>query len=91
MKARREGRLKVFRIGEAVSMAQSFRVHILDISANGARLYATAAPELGARLTLRCVTASALGEVRWVAANRFGLRFDRPLEPEQLSRLVGAD
>ena len=87
---RREPRLKVFRLGRAQASGMDFKVHLLDVSARGARLHAGEALGTGVRMTLDCSSVSTTGEVRWVDASRFGIRFDVPLVPSELDAIVAA-
>ena len=88
--SRSEARLKVFRLGRGQANGLEFKVHLLDVSARGARLYAGHAFSTGLRMTLACSTVTASGEVRWVDASRFGIRFDVPLVPSELDAIVEA-
>lgn len=87
---RSEPRLKVFRIGRAQAGGTEFKVHLLDISAQGARLHAGQALGPGIRMTLTCSAVRTTGEVRWVDASRAGIRFDVPLIASELDTIVAA-
>jgi hypothetical protein len=86
---RAEQRLKVFRLGLADAGGAPFKVHLLDVSASGARLHTGTAPDRGIHVTLTCSSVSASGTVRWVDASRFGVRFDKPLVPSELATILG--
>jgi hypothetical protein len=88
---RAEPRLKVYKLGRAQAGGMQFKVHLLDVSASGARLHAGRTPDQGMRITLDCSPVSATGTVRWVHASRFGIRFDTPLVPADLSAMLAKD
>jgi hypothetical protein len=85
---RAEPRLKVFKLGVADAGGAPFKVHLLDVSASGARLHTGMAPDRGIQVTLTCSSISATGTVRWVDASRFGVRFDKPLVPSELATIL---
>jgi hypothetical protein len=85
---RTEPRLKVFKLGLAKAGGVQFKVHLLDVSARGARLHAGQVPDRGIRITLDCSSVSASGTVRWVDARRFGIRFDKPLVPHEIATIL---
>jgi hypothetical protein len=85
---RTEPRLKVFKLGRAQAGGVQFKVHLIDVSARGARLHADEAPDRGIRIELTCSSVCASGMVRWVDARRFGIRFDMPLMPSELETIL---
>lgn len=88
VEARSLPRLKVFRLACADIAEASFRVHLLDVSEQGARVHAVQAPTRGLRKTVVCALVVMTGDVRWVDANWFGLRFDGRLSPLELEAIT---
>ena len=55
-------------------------VHLLNISAAGAKLDAEAPPARGERITLVHADLRVSGTVAWVEEHRFGMAFDAPID-----------
>jgi hypothetical protein len=89
--SRSQPRLKVFRLACAQAGGVQFKIHLLDISERGARIHAGEVPGRAVRITLACASVITKGEVRWVDASRFGLKFDEPLLPLDLDAIVGGN
>ena len=66
------------------------RVTVRDVSAEGARIDGAGRLAVGSRCALRVVSDVLTAQVRWVADDRAGIRFDRPLAPRQLDTLRAA-
>ncbi|WP_419827572.1 PilZ domain-containing protein [Sphingomonas sp.] len=59
-------------------------VHLLNISATGAKLDCEAAPSHGEAVTLICGGLRVAGHVAWIDEMRFGIAFDMPIDAKQL-------
>ena len=67
------------------------RAHVLDISADGARVHAHSAADAGAMVDLMVGGAAQQAAVVWVDHPNFGVRFQPPLSDERLGRIVAPD
>lgn len=76
-------RLKTFKPAELRQAGAATRIHILDVSASGARAHG-AAPVKGAFVTLDCGSLSRAAIVAWAKGSRFGLAFVQQLSDEEL-------
>lgn len=63
-------------------------VHLLDLSAGGARLTCPANVSVGTAVTLDCGTRGCPAVVRWQNAGVLGLCFDNPLNAREVSALI---
>ena len=77
-------RLKVFQPATLDGPIGSARIHLLDVSASGARGHMANPPSEGDRVVLACEGLSLQAVVRWRTGSRFGLAFDAPLSEAQL-------
>ena len=59
-------------------------VHLLNISATGAKLDCDQPPSTAEAATLICGGLRVAGRVAWVADCRFGVAFDKPIDARQL-------
>ncbi len=59
-------------------------VHLLNISALGAKLDCEQVPTHDERVTLICGGLRVSGSVAWIDQNRFGVSFDKPIDARQL-------
>lgn len=59
-------------------------VHLLNISATGAKLDCEVAPSQDEAVTLICGGLRVPGRVAWVDELRFGVAFDTPIDAKQL-------
>ena len=83
-------RLKVFQPATLDGPTGSARIHLLDVSASGARGHMADPPSEGERVVLECEGVSLQAVVRWRDGNRFGLSFDEPLTDVQLVHVARA-
>jgi hypothetical protein len=83
-------RVKVFQPACMREAAGASRVHLLDVSLSGALLHSAAPPPPGTRVEIDCAGILRAGSVCWRQGTRFGLRFDLPLQPEELEVLAPA-
>ena len=63
-------------------------VHLLDLSAGGAKLNCPAALATGTAVTLDCGTLGRSAVVRWQAGEVLGLCFDSELDAREISALI---
>ena len=63
-------------------------VHLLDLSAGGAKLNCSANPVVGTSVILDCGTISRSAVVRWQNAGIVGLCFDSELDGREVSALM---
>ena len=63
-------------------------VHLLDLSAGGAKLKCAAALATGTAVTLDCGTLCRTAVVRWQTGGALGLCFDSELDPREISALI---
>lgn len=59
-------------------------IHLLNISATGAKLDCELAPASGEAVTLICGGLRVPAHVAWVDGSRFGVAFDTPIDAKQL-------
>lgn len=86
---RAKPRFKLFQPTEmTASGATTTRVHILNLSAGGALVYAAAPPRPGTALRLRCGDESRPARVAWTEERRFGIAFTVPLADTQVTRVI---
>ena len=64
------------------------RVHVLDLSNNGALAHASAPPQAGEIVWLICRGNEVLARTAWVRGNRFGLAFDSGLPAAKLNPML---
>lgn len=83
-------RYKLFQPTEMVSDGQTRRVHLLNVSAGGALIFAAEPPMPGAMLRLECGSHSLEARVAWRTERRFGVAFITPLDEGQVSELIAA-
>jgi hypothetical protein len=77
--ARAHPRFKLFQPTTMVNGSDQLRVHLLDLSANGARVHHAVPPARGAIVKLDCAGRMRSARVAWVAQSRFGVTFTMPL------------
>ena len=87
--ARGAARSKVFRLAALLTPRGTVRAHLLDVSEAGARLHCPARLTTGEEVAIEAAGIAVRGRVMWVADDRAGLRFNRPLGADALARLVG--
>jgi hypothetical protein len=63
-------------------------VHLLDLSAGGAKLKCTASLATGTPVTLDCGTLCRTAVVRWQTGGAVGLCFDSELDAREISALI---
>lgn len=63
-------------------------MHLLDLSAGGAKLKCPANVSVGTAVTLECGTRGCPAVVRWQNEGVLGLCFDSPLDGREVSALV---
>lgn len=59
-------------------------VHLLNISALGAKLDSDQTPTPDERVTLICGGLRVTGTVAWIDDHRFGVSFDKPIDARQV-------
>ena len=82
-------RFKLFQPTEMTTATGKARVHLLNLSGGGALVHAAQPPKRGALLRLHCVGEDRAACVAWVAGQRFGVAFAKPLDDAQVSAMVG--
>ena len=73
--------------GRLTTTTKSLPVHMLDVSATGARVRGSDLPDVGAELVLAVERAQAFARICWSDGEERGLLFDEPLMPPQIERL----
>jgi hypothetical protein len=86
--ARCAKRVKVFQPATLVHAGSTLRIHLLDVSERGALAHAQEPAAAGARVRIECEGVVREASVQWREGRRFGLAFDRPLLPQQVSMLA---
>ena len=84
-------RQKIFQPAELRTADASTRVHMLDVSAGGARLHSALPLNVGADVVLLWCDQQRKAQVAWSRDQRCGIRFDVPLNPVQVAALFGPD
>jgi hypothetical protein len=84
-------RIKIFQPAEmACASGAPLRVHLLNISAGGALVYAPKVPAVGEHVQLHCGVALGSARVQWAGGNRFGVKFADPIGPGELEAILGS-
>ena len=86
--ARAGRRLKVF-LPATLEGGPVERIHILNISANGALCHADDSPESGTQVNLASAGLIIAARVVWRDGQRFGIRFARSIDEAQIAMIVG--
>lgn len=81
-------RYKLFQPSEITVGVLSSRVHVLNLSAGGALLYASDPPEPGTPLRLQCGAQSLPARVAWREERRFGVQFVCPLTEASVADII---
>ncbi|HYX46344.1 MAG TPA: PilZ domain-containing protein [Sphingomicrobium sp.] len=68
--------------------AERHSVHLLDVSAGGAKLLHPASLAAGTAVTLDCGTLCRAARVRWKNGDLVGICFDSELDPREVSALI---
>lgn len=71
-----------------LASGRPMRIHLLDLSANGALGHAAEPPEHGEIVWLVCHGCEILSRTAWVRGSRFGLAFDNAVPPAKLRPLL---
>jgi hypothetical protein len=71
-----------------LASGRPMRIHLLDLSANGALGHAVEPPEPGEIVWLACEGCEILSRTAWVRGSRFGLAFDTPVPSARLQKLL---
>ncbi len=82
---RAEPRLKVFQPATMHVASGEVRVHLLDVSPQGAMVHGFAGVAPGNLLALACCGWTRAANVAWMTNKRFGVRFVQPLSEGDLS------
>lgn len=83
-------RYKLFHPTEMNTGSAARRVHILNLSAGGALVYANNPPNPGTTLRLRCGGRSLPARVAWRDERRFGVTFLSPLADADIKEVIAA-
>ncbi len=67
---------------------ERYSVHLLDLSAGGAKLKCPAEISVGTAVVLDCGTRGCAAIVRWQNEGVLGLCFDSPLDAREVSALI---
>ncbi len=73
--------------GSALAMTRSRSVIICDLSSDGAGLHARDLPLPGEELLFVAGSTERMADVAWRAKDRCGIRFDPPLESNEIARM----
>ena len=84
--ARQKRRAQVFMSGELIVAGKTAKITIRDISMNGAHIACNFPLVLGSAVRLKRADLEAAGEVAWTKGNEAGIKFDCPLELQELQR-----
>lgn len=82
---RGEPRLKVFQPATLHTGANPARVHVLDVSPQGALVHGLAQVAPGHLMALVCCGWTRAANVAWRTDKRFGVRFVEPLSSSEIS------
>lgn len=83
-------RIKLFQPAEMTRGADApVRVHLLNLSTGGALIHCDTPPPVGETVRLVCGVALGSARVQWAEGNRFGVKFARPIAPEQVDHIAG--
>ena len=86
--ARQGERTRVLLQASLLANGRPMRIHLLDLSANGALGHAAEPPEHGEIVWLVCKGCEILSRTAWVRGSRFGLAFDKAMLPAKLAPLL---
>jgi len=81
-------RYKLFQPTEMTVNGRTRRVHLLNLSAGGALIFAPDPPLPGAIVQLKCGVHSLRARVAWRADRRFGVAFLAPLAEADVRKIV---
>jgi hypothetical protein len=85
---RRTPRFKVFQPASLEHGDDRGRVHVLDISSEGARLHGDQPPPVGSYVALVCAGFTVRGRVVWSRERRFGVEFHFPLPDLHVRHII---
>jgi hypothetical protein len=85
---RKARRLKTFQTASLHVAGGVRRVHLLNLSTSGALVHSDDPPIAGTPCRLDAAIDLGAARVMWVAGQRFGVMFDRPISERNLSLLV---
>jgi hypothetical protein len=83
-------RYKLFQPSEMSTEGATRRVHLLNLSAGGALIYASEPPPPGTTLRLYCAARFVAARVAWRDERRFGVAFITPLADTVVSEVIAA-
>lgn len=86
--SRRGERKRVLLLASLLVGGRPSRVHLLDLSGNGALAHADEPPHPGEMVWIVCRGNEVLARTAWVRGNRFGLAFDSGLPAAKLDILM---
>lgn len=84
---RGQPRRKVFHPVALLVGGERHRAHMLNVSVGGACLYARCPLRVWGGVTIEIEDSVLEGRISWVAGDRCGVRFTRPLTPAELNAL----
>jgi len=84
-------RYKVFEPASIECRGRRARAHILDLSAQGARLHCLEPLAIGGWVDLQCDHFRTSGRIVWGRERRFGVEFNSPLPDAYLRRVIDGD
>ncbi|QNA85238.1 PilZ domain-containing protein [Sphingomonas sp. So64.6b] len=85
---RKARRLKTFQTASLHVAGGVRRVHLLNLSTSGALVHSDNPPAAGTACRLDATIDLGAARVMWVAGQRFGVMFDRPISDRSLSLMV---
>ena len=86
--ARAARRFKVFKKGNYSRDGESSPIHLLDVSASGAKAHAQKMPRRGDYVFIECGFPLGTARVLWVSTDRFGLKFTNQLTAATLAKIL---
>jgi len=86
--ARQGERTRVLLQASLLVSGRPMRIHLLDLSSNGALGHAADPPEPGEIVWLVCKGAEILSRTAWVRGSRFGLAFDKSVPEAKLKPML---
>lgn len=81
-------RTRVLLQASLLANGRPMRIHLLDLSANGALGHAAEPPDHGEIVWLVCRGCEILSRTAWVRGSRFGLAFDKAVPSAKLAPLL---
>jgi hypothetical protein len=85
---RKEPRLAANLPAMCMTVSQTSRAVLVDVSSWGARLRCSSPPRVGEELSVSFAQIRAFGTVAWVERSDFGVHFDAPLSATDLRSVV---